>query len=401
MNYTRIIRKVYLTLIGFLFIYCIYAQNTEDLVNTPFGPAAKSNVHYVNKGHRLMFKDGQVEIVNTKSGQVDEVYGSRKNNKSSFDIKKYSNGWNTDAYNATSIDKPFTFFSAKWIVPSPPKASDQLLYLFNALVGMDVLANGNFFDHIMQPVLQWGLSPAGGGNYWAICNWYINDQDYFYDSLIVVNPGTILQGVLKQTSSFNGRYSYYSSFYGYPTGFQIDNLPPLTSAYIALESFNADRYDEYPTNEKIIFFDIHAETNIKKPILPWTVDMDEKTPNDLGQFTKIINSSLEGGEIEIYFRTLFPIDGFNEIHFYPNPVNALLHISPNRIKQDSSLALPDLVIKNCKIEIFDSFGRKVRSLNYDILDSEFDINLSDLKPGLYLMKFSYNNKNHTFKIIKN
>jgi hypothetical protein len=401
MNYTRIFRKVYLTLFGVLFICCTYAQNKEDIVNTPFGPATKSNVHYVNIGHKLKYEDGQIKIVNTKSGQVDEVYGNQKNTKTSFDIKKYSNGWNTDAYNVTSNDKPFTFFSTKWIVPSPPKPRDQILYLFNALVGMDVLENGNFFYHIIQPVLQWGLSPAGGGNYWAICNWYVNDQDYFYDSLIVVNPGTILQGVLKQSSSFNGLYSYYSSFYGFPTGLQVDNLPPLTSTYIALESFNADRSDEYPTNEKIKFFDIYAETNIKKPILPWTVDMDEKTPNDLGQFTKIINPSLDGGEIEIYFRTLFPIDGFNEIHVYPNPVHALLHISPNRIKQESSLALPDIVIKNCKIEIFDSFGRIVRSLYYNILDSEFDVNLLDLKPGLYLIKFSYNNRIHTFKIIKN
>lgn len=65
--------------------------------------------------------------------------------------------------------------------------SDQLLYLFTALLGWDVMDNGNYFNHILQPVLQWGLSPAGGGNYWAINNWYVNDQDYFYDSLIVVN----------------------------------------------------------------------------------------------------------------------------------------------------------------------------------------------------------------------
>jgi hypothetical protein len=379
----------------------MYAQNKEDIVNTPFGPASKSNVHYVNKDHNLKYKDGQVEIVNTKSGNVDEVYGSQKSNKTSFDINKYSDGWNTYAYNVLSIEKPFTFFSAKWIVPSPPKASDQLLYLFNALMGEDVLENGNFFNHIVQPVLQWGLSPSGGGKYWAISNWYVNDQDYFYDSLIVVNPGTILQGILKQTPSFNGRFSYYSSFYGYPTGLQIDSLPPLQLAYIALESYNAERSDEYPTNEKIKFFDIHAETDIKNPVIDWFLYMDEKTPNELGQFTKIINSSSDGGEIEIYFRTLPPIDGYDEIHLYPNPVNALLHISPNRIKQDSSSVLPDIVIKDCKIEIFDSFGRIVRSLYYDILDFEFDINLSDLKSGLYLIKFSYNNKIHTFKIIKN
>ena len=229
----------------------MYAQNNkEDIVNTPFGPASKSNVHYVNKDHNLKFRDGHVVSVNTKSGHVDEVYGSQNSNNTSFDVKKYRDGWNTDAYNVSSIDKPFTFFSANGSFLHLQKQAINYFYLFNALMGMDISEDGNHFDPIIQPVLQWGLSPSGGGNYWAICNWYVNDQDYFYDSLIVVNPGTILQGILKQTSSFNGRFSYYSSFYGYPTGLQIDNLPPLTSAYIALESYNADRSDEYPKKSK-------------------------------------------------------------------------------------------------------------------------------------------------------
>ena len=52
-------------------------------------------------------------------------------------------------------------------------------------------------------------------------------------------------------------------------------------------------------NQKIKFFDIHAETDTWNP--NWYVDVDEKTPNELGQFTKIINSSLDGGDIEIFF----------------------------------------------------------------------------------------------------
>lgn len=373
----------------------------DEIVNTPFGPALKSKVHYVPINcHLNNKKNTQVQMVKTKSGSIVGVYGNLNRTKKSIEINSYKDGWNTYAvYGKYIIDKPSTYFSAKWIVPSPPKESDQLLYFFNALLGMDFLENGNHFDHIIQPVLQWGLSPAGGGKYWAICNWYVNDLDYFHDSLIVVNSGTLLEGVLKQTSTSNNRFSYNSSFSGYPTGLQVDDLPQLQLAYVALESYKAESSDEYPTNQKIKFFDIHLDTDAKNTKIPWDLYKDEKSPSVLGQFTKVTNPSSDGGEIEIYFRRPNSIDGFDEIQFYPNPFIDYLHISPYRIKPPLSI-FPDIPITDCIIEIYDSFGRLLKNYFYANLDHEFDLDLSNLNSGLYLIKFKYDNRSHTFKIIK-
>ncbi len=312
-------------------------------------------------------------------------------------IREYKNGWNTYAvYGIYQIEKPATFFTAKWSVPSPPKENDQLLYIFTALLGKDRMDNGNYINHIIQPVLQWGQSPAGGGNYWAICNWYVNDKDYFHDSLIVVNSGVNLQSVLKQTHGENNRYSYSSYFDGYPTGLQIDSLPQLELAYVALETYWAERSDEYPPDEKIKFSDIHLETDIKNPQISWNIPL---SPNNLGQDTKVVNSSSDGGEIDIYFRKPYSENDFDEIHFYPNPVNDFLHISPNYIVHPLHI-YPDKVITNCKIELINSFGRSVQTCFYESLDHEFNLDLRNLCPGLYVIRFSYDNKIHSFKIIK-
>ncbi|MBA4409741.1 MAG: T9SS type A sorting domain-containing protein [Bacteroidota bacterium] len=373
----------------------------DDIVNTPFGPALKSNIHYIDKNHHLNIKCGKVQIVKTKSGSVVDVYGNLNRTESTLEHNKYKDGWNTYAVYLTSqVNKPPTYFSAKWIVPPAPKESDQLLYFFNAVMSIDFLENGNHTDHIIQPVLQWGLSPAGGGKYWAICNWYVtNELEYFHDSLIVVKSGTLLEGVLKQTSTSNNRFSYNSSFSGYPTGLQVDNLPQILLTYIALESYGAERSDEYPTNQKIKFFDIHLETDTKNTKIPWDLYKDEKSPSVLGQFTKVINTSSDRGVVEIYFRKPYSIDGFDEIQFYPNPFIDYLHISPYRIKNRVSV-FADIPITDCEIEIFDSFGKLLKNYFYANLDHEFDIDLSNLNSGLYLIKFKYDNRSHTFKIIK-
>ena len=385
----------------FLSISQLIGQSQDEIVNTPFGKALKSRVHYVDKNHHINIKNGQVQIVKSKTGSIEEVYDEINRTKSSLDINNYKDGWNTYAVYLTSqVDKPPTYFSAKWIVPPPPKESDQLLYLFNALLGWDYFENRNRIDYIVQPVLQWGLSPAGGGKYWSISNWCVsNELEFFHDSLIVVNTGTLLEGVLKLTSTFNNRFNYNSSFSGYPTGLQVDDLPQLQLAYIALESYGAETSDEYPTNQKIKFFDIHLETDSKNPKIPWDLYMDEKSPSVLGQFTKVIDTNSDGGEIEIYFRKPNSIDGFDEIQFYPNPFGDYLHISPYRIKNRVSV-FADLPITDCTIEIFDSFGRLLKNYFYANLDHEFELDLSNLNSGLYLMKFKYDNRTNTFKIIK-
>lgn len=387
----------------------IFSNTHDEVVYTPFGPALKSNVHFVDGEHNLNIKNGHIQLINKENGTVSQEYDNVLNenytenkenitssfkSQSNFSDSEFKDGWVTFADCQIYVANPNpTYFSTRWIVPSPPtKYSNQILYLFNALVGSDSAAT-----HIVQPVLQWGNSPAGGGNYWAICNWYVSSNtQYFYDSLIKVSPGTNLEGVIKLTSESNKLYNYNSSFTGYHSGLQVNNVPQLETPYVALEAFYVNGCDEFPSDEKIKMYNIQIMIDSIYPPLLWYT---YNTSNDCGQFTKIVSKSSNNGQIDIHFHTPYSIDNFKEIHIYPNPVEDLLHISPNYIEDPLHL-FPDKPITNCKIEIYNSFGRLLRTDFYENLDFEFNMDLRNFEPGLYIIKFSYDNKTHAFKIIK-
>ena len=50
-------------------------------------------------------------------------------------------------------------------------------------------------NDIVQPVLQWGVGAPGGGNYWAVSNWYVDPNGKaYYSSLVPVQEGDALVG---------------------------------------------------------------------------------------------------------------------------------------------------------------------------------------------------------------
>jgi len=61
---------------------------------------------------------------------------------------------------------------------------------------------------IIQPVLQWGSSAAGGGQYWAIASWFVGGAHTVYSDLKQVSSGDTIYGnmTLDATSQKVGRY---------------------------------------------------------------------------------------------------------------------------------------------------------------------------------------------------
>lgn len=390
----------------------------REVVYTPFGPALKSNVHYVAGDQHLEYKDGTIRIVQNVTGKIKGEYNAVINDnltrKVKSENKQYDinssireddsdNGWISFAVGQDlyEISGPISHYSATWNVPSPPNCkADQTIYIFIALQGGFISENRDNRDHIIQPVLQWGWSPAGGGNYWAICNWHVtNNNQFFCDSLITVNPGTPLKGIIRLTSSLDGQYSYRSYFEGYGTGIEVLNLPELTSFCVALEAYNLYSCNEYPADEKVRVKNINIMTGDTYPKIKWFPSQEFTDPvNDCNQFTEIVDGSSQGGAIDIHFHTPSPINNFEEIHIFPNPAGDYLNISPNR------------PILNCRIEIINSSGRKVYNTFIENFDYELDIDFSSYPPGMYFIRFSYfdsiyslkasRESNHTFKIIK-
>lgn len=386
----------------FLLQYNLLSQSInfpDELANTPFGLALKSNVHYINKSQYLNVNNDCIEV-NSKSGNIIQYFNNKIKEKTKGDYTDtgWINGYITYAYGQLMdyTNQYPSYFSTNWTVPSPPLiASDQLIYLF---IGLETIKYG--IGHIVQPVLQWGISPAGGGKYWSICNWYVNNNQFFYDSLIAVNPGDNLEGVIQITSSSDTLFNYNSSFTGYSPGLTVVNLPPLSMPIIAFEAYNLDLCNEFSKDEKIRMRDIQINTDLPYTQVIWHSMNEVKEPvSKCGQFTKIINKSSHGGEIDIYFRQP-SIDGFDEVQIYPNPVTDFVRISPNIIKSISP-DQPDKPITNCKLEIFDSQGSLILTQFYIRLEQEFDLDMKNQKKGLYLIRFSYENRSHTLKIIKN
>src|SRR5262249_39312006 len=77
---------------------------------------------------------------------------------------------------------------ATWKVPCAPRTvSGQLIYLFPAFQNT---------SWIFQPVLQWGYSGAGGGDYWAVASWYADGLNgpAFHTDAVRVEVGDTLVG---------------------------------------------------------------------------------------------------------------------------------------------------------------------------------------------------------------
>jgi len=110
-------------------------------------------------------------------------------------VPDLGSGW--IAFSSCAPKGIITSFKTTWVVPPAPESdSGQLVYLFNGIQNSSM---------IYQPVLQWGQSPAGGGNYWAIASWYADGKGgpAFHSNLVRVEPGTELTGIITLTGDSN------------------------------------------------------------------------------------------------------------------------------------------------------------------------------------------------------
>jgi hypothetical protein len=138
-----------------------------------------------------------------------------------------------------------------WTVPSDPSVNGSLIYLFN---GME----DSTYAWILQPVLQYGVGYAGGGNYWVIASWLVGKSAY-YSPLETVHPGDSLTGYTKMTGvsgselkwkvdakdNTTGAYSYLDA---HSTGLQ------WTWALAGvLESYGINSCSDFPASGKAVF----------------------------------------------------------------------------------------------------------------------------------------------------
>jgi hypothetical protein len=286
----------------------------DDLVLTPGGWRPRSVVHLIEPGSHISGKGGRLRKIKTDTGEAVADFGAIK--KSRRDVANLPGnvnipeekrarrpgaevtptlgaGWITYVGWLNVTGTPMSSFSGSWIVPPPPATgSGQTIFLFIGIQNS---------SYILQPVLQWGASYAGGGSYWSISNWYVDGQNGHTSvrPLVRVNPGDQLMASMSLTSQAEGSFSYLSSFAGYPEAdLPATDIEELSWANVTLEAYGVQACTDYPVTQNTAFkgLSILANGNAVSPT--WV----PQTPvADCGQQAQIINIPSPGSEVDLYY----------------------------------------------------------------------------------------------------
>lgn len=198
-------------------------------------------------------------------------------------------------------------FVGSWNVPNAPaKYTKQTIFLFTGMQNEDWIPpddgpKGKF--DIIQPVLQYGPSGAGGGAYWMISSWYVPLGGLFdeatYSLPVRVATGDIIFGNMTRggSSSFTID-SYVVGNASSHTSINV-NQPRLSTqpwAYVAFESYaDYDQLtcDEWPS-EAVVFKELaHAPAAGAPNPFQWTAVQKDSICN--------ASASIDGSNVKISF----------------------------------------------------------------------------------------------------
>src|SRR5271165_415509 len=170
-------------------------SNGNSLVLTPGGYKPAELVHHVPPGTVIDGSGGRLRNL-ASTGEVLADYGPTVVRAAGRPLHplnvyvpdskvtpKFGSGWITYASWSNTTGTPVSRMATRWTVPpAPATANGQTVFLFPGIQNSSM---------IYQPVLQWGLSQAGGGNFWSVASWYADGQTghSFYSNLVRVNVG--------------------------------------------------------------------------------------------------------------------------------------------------------------------------------------------------------------------
>lgn len=132
-------------------------------------------------------------------------------------------------------------------------------------------------------------------------------------SLVDVNVGDVLSGVMVRGRRRPNGHNYGCSFTGIPnTNLPVFNVEELTWCIETLEVSNAQSESDYPNTSMTAMRSIELTCGSSSPTLVWTISNDV---TDIGQHTIVVNEAVTGaGEVDLWYRpSPYWLSGFGSI----------------------------------------------------------------------------------------
>lgn len=268
------------------------AQGTTQVL-TPFGYRDSTNVHRVLPGYDLVrMPDEHIRMENRKTGDHIDFQKPASVNQQSVPFT--DNGWVTFASWYNPYRRAVAYFSTDWNVPYPPSAySGQTLFQFNSIEPASYTA-------ILQPVLQYGPSAAGGGKYWSVASWYVTGNQAYFTTLVPVTTNQFLGGQISLIAKKRSVCSYTCDFYGINgTSLTISNIPELVWCTETLEVYNVTQCAEFPSMAYSEMYGINIVLrNGTAPSMNWAVT---NAQTNCGTQTTVVANGAVNGTVYIYY----------------------------------------------------------------------------------------------------
>jgi hypothetical protein len=264
----------------------------QGLVRTPGGFRHKSFVHLLQPGQAVTKRTGIPRVMDLTTKNLLEMPMAQV---PAQDLAGMGGGWVTWATWVDATAAAITSFATTWTVPAAPSTqSGQLIYLFNALED----TSGTV---ILQPVLQWGVSGAGGGNYWGVASWYVDSNNHaFCTPVVPVNVGDQLTGLMTLAIQSDASLNYTCQFQGIPgTSLIAQGLANLVQATETLEVYGLTKASDYPNTSKTAMTGIDLQVAGGVAQVTWSPSvMDNPT---FGEHTRVLSNATPGGEVDLYY----------------------------------------------------------------------------------------------------
>jgi hypothetical protein len=266
---------------------------TSERVLTPGGWRHRALVHRVEKGQSVHMADDRPKLMNLASRALIDLPAFTTQ---PGDVPGFGTGWITYAAWTNNTGTPVSSFRTTFKVPPAPKTSSgQTIFLFPGIDPADAS------KAILQPVLQWGVSHAGGGAYWSVASWYVlGSGQAFFTPLVNVNIGDTLVGVMKLTGQAGGKFSYSCGFDGIAgTSLPVQNVDELVWCNETLEAYGITACSDYPETNFTGMASINLLTGSVAPTVTWT---PQSPVTDCGQHTLVPVDGATHAEVDLYYR---------------------------------------------------------------------------------------------------